>query len=92
MNLNNITMTIMPTDKLIQRLEREIIALQDEQTAILKKKYSLEDELRLQKKRIADLELRETDAVEGKKGWQKVSAFLLAIWLLVLSLLGIERK
>jgi hypothetical protein len=78
--------------KLIEKLEREIIALQDEQTAILKKKYSLEDQLRLQKKRIADLELRETDAVEGKKGWQKFSAFLLAIWLLVLSLLGIERK
>ncbi len=79
-------------EKLIEKLEREIIALQDEQTAILKKKYSLEDQLRFQKKRIADLELRETSAVEGKKGWQKVSAFLLAIWLLVLSLLGVERK
>jgi hypothetical protein len=82
----------METNKIIERLEKEIVALQDEQTAILKKKYKLEDSLREQKKIIADLKLRETNAVDGEKGWQKVSALLLAIWVLFMSLFGNDDR
>jgi len=82
----------MTPEKIIERLEKEIVALQDEQTAILKKKYKLEDSLREQKKIIADLKLRETNAVDGKKGWQKVSALLLAIWVLFMSLFGNDDR
>lgn len=80
------------TQRAIKRLELEITSLQDEQTALLRKKYHLEDELRAKKKRIAELELRETEADRGKKIWQKVTALLLAIWVLFLSLFGVERK
>lgn len=81
----------MKTEKAIKRLELELTALQDEQTALLRKKYHLEDELRAKKKLIAELEMRETDATEGKKAWQKITAILLAAWLLFLSLTGIKR-
>ena len=80
------------TDRAIKRLELEITALQDEQTALLRKKYHLEDELRQKKKRIAELELRETEASKGKKTWQKITALLLAVWVLFLSLFGVEKK
>lgn len=80
------------TQRAIKRLELEITSLQDEQTALLRKKYHLEDELREKKKRIEELELRETEAYKGKKIWQKVTALLLAIWVLFLSLFGVERK
>lgn len=80
------------TERAIKRLEMEITALQDEQTALLRKKYHLEDELRSKKKRIAELELRETEANNGKKVWQKLTALMLAIWVLFLSFFGIEKK
>lgn len=80
------------TDRAIRRLEMEITSLQDEQTALLRKKFLLEDELREKKRLIEDLQLRETEAREGKKAWQKAAALLVAVWVVVLSFFGIEKK
>jgi septal ring factor EnvC (AmiA/AmiB activator) len=79
-------------DKRIKRLEEEIISLQDEQTALLKKKYIMEDEIRRHNEKIKRLQVNENEEREGKKAWQKATALLLAAWVLFLSLMGIERK
>jgi septal ring factor EnvC (AmiA/AmiB activator) len=79
-------------DKRIKRLEEEIISLQDEQTALLKKKYIMEDEIRKHNEKIKRLQVNENEEREGKKAWQKATALLLAAWVLFLSLMGIERK
>lgn len=80
------------TDRTIKRLEKEIVALQDEQTALLRKKYMLEDEIRKHNKRIKELENKGMEAEHGKKTWQKLTAFILAVWVVFLSLFGVDRK
>lgn len=80
------------TERTIKRLENEIVILQDEQTALLRRKWLLEDEIRKQRKRIEELEMGNMEEKEKKGAWQKLTALLLAIWLLFLSTLGIDRK
>lgn len=80
------------TERTIKRLENEIVILQDEQTALLRRKWQLEDEIRKQRKRIQELEMGNMEEKEQKGAWKKLTALLLAIWLLFLSTLGIDRK
>lgn len=80
------------TERTIKRLEKEIVILQDEQTALLRRKWLLEDEIRKQKKRIQELEMGHKEEVERKGAWRKAAALLLALWTLFLSLFHIERK
>lgn len=80
------------TERTIKRLENEIVILQDEQTALLRRKWQLEDEIRKQRKRIQELEMGNMEEKEKKGAWRKLTALLLAIWLLFLSTLGIDRK
>jgi predicted RNase H-like nuclease (RuvC/YqgF family) len=78
--------------RIIKKLENEIVLLQDEQTALLRRKWQLEDEVRQQKKRIQELEMGNMEEKEKIGAWKKLTALLLAIWLLFLSTLGIDRK
>lgn len=80
------------TERAIKKLENEIVLLQDEQTALLRRKWQLEDEVRKQKERIKELEMDNMEEKERKGAWKKLTALLLAIWLLFLSTLGIDRK
>jgi hypothetical protein len=80
------------TERAIKKLENEIVLLQDEQTALLRRKWQLEDEVRQQKKRIQELEMGNMEEKEKIGTWKKLTALLLAIWLLFLSTLGIDRK
>ena len=80
------------TERTIKRLENEIVLLQDEQTALLRRKWQLEDEVRKQRKRIQELELGNKEETERKGAWRKAAAILAAVWALVLSLFHIERK
>jgi hypothetical protein len=80
------------TERAIKKLENEIVLLQDEQTALLRRKWQLEDEVRQQKKRIQELEMGNMEEREKQGAWKKLTALLLAIWLLFLSTLGIDRK
>lgn len=80
------------TERAIKKLENEIVLLQDEQTALLRRKWQLEDEVRQQKKRIQELEMGNMEEKEKIGAWKKLTALLLAIWLLFLSTLGIDRK
>lgn len=80
------------TERAIKKLENEIILLQDEQTALLRRKWQLEDEVRKQKKRIEELEMGNMEERERKGAWRKAAALLLALWTLFLSMFHIERK
>jgi hypothetical protein len=78
--------------RIIKKLENEIVLLQDEQTALLRRKWQLEDEVRQQKKRIQELEMENKEESDRKGVWKKVVALLLALWTLFLSIFHIERK
>jgi len=80
------------TERAIKKLENEIVLLQDEQTALLRKKWQLEDEIRKQRKRIQELEMGNMEETQKKGVWQKATAVLAAIWALVLSMFHIEHK
>jgi predicted nucleic acid-binding Zn-ribbon protein len=80
------------TERAIKKLENEIVLLQDEQTALLRKKWQLEDEIRKQRKRIQELEMGNMEETKKKGVWQKATAVLAAIWALVLSMFHIEHK
>lgn len=80
------------TERAIKKLENEIVLLQDEQTALLRRKWQLEDEVRKQRKRIQELEMGHKEETQKKGIWKKIAAILLALWTLFLSLFHIERK
>lgn len=80
------------TEKTIKRLENEIVILQDEQTALLRRKWQLEDEIRKQRKRIKELEMGNHEEKERKGAWRKLAAVLVAAWALILSLFNIDKK
>jgi len=80
------------TERAIKKLENEIVLLQDEQTALLRRKWQLEDEVRKQKERIKELEMDNMEEKERKGAWRKAAALLLALWTLFLSMFHIERK
>lgn len=80
------------TERTIKKLENEIVLLQDEQTALLRRKWQLEDEVRKQRKRIEELEMGHREEKERKGAWKKAAALMLALWTLFLSMFHIERK
>jgi hypothetical protein len=80
------------TERTIKRLENEIIHLQDEQTALLRRKWQLEDEIRKQKKRIQELEMGHREEKDRKGAWKKLAAILVAAWAVVLSLFNMDKK
>jgi hypothetical protein len=80
------------TERAIKKLENEIVLLQDEQTALLRKKWQLEDEIRKQRKRIQELEMGNMEETQKKGVWQKATAVLVAMWALILSLFNIDHK
>ena len=80
------------TERTIKRLENEIIHLQDEQTALLRRKWQLEDEIRKQRKRINELEMEHREEKDRKGAWKKLAAILVAAWAVVLSLFNMDEK
>ena len=80
------------TERAIKKLENEIVLLQDEQTALLRRKWQLEDEVRRQRKRIEELEMGNKQEAERKGAWKKAVALLLALYTLFLSFFHIEKK
>jgi hypothetical protein len=76
----------------IKLLEKEIIALQDEQTELLRRRWKLDAQIAEQRKRIEELEMGHIQEKEKKNLWQKTAAVLLAAWLLFLSLFSNEKE
>lgn len=78
--------------EIIKNLEKEIVILQDDQTAMIKQKWRLEDDVRKHQDRIRELEVKELNAKKKVSTWKKVTAVLVAAWALVLSLFNFDKK
>jgi predicted nucleic acid-binding Zn-ribbon protein len=76
----------------IKLLERDVVNLQNEQTALIKEKWRLRSEINKQKALIEHLRRQSMEEKERKSAWQKVAAVLAAVWALFISLFHIERK
>lgn len=79
-------------ERTIKILEDEIVKLQDEQTDLIRRRWKLEAQITEQRDRIKELENEHIEEQEKKGLWQKTTAFLLAIWVLFLSLFGHEKE
>jgi hypothetical protein len=79
-------------DPVIKKLEDEIVELEQCQVALLKRKNRMEEELRRQKAKIADLELITHSESQKLSLWKKVALILAASWAVFLSFVGFERK
>ena len=76
----------------IKQLEKEVVALDVQQTELIRKKWALEDKIRNQEYIIA---LLSVNAEEGEKRlsfWKKAAILLAASWGIMLSLFSIEKK
>ena len=80
------------TERIVKSLENEIVILQNEQAALIRNKWRLEEEIRKQKALAERLKAQTTEETERKGAWRKVAALMLALRTLFLSLFHIERK
>jgi predicted nucleic acid-binding Zn-ribbon protein len=78
--------------RVIRRLEDEIVSLDRDYTALLRKKWLLEEKMREQKDQIAELEITTHSEVKKRSFWKKVAIVLVASWGVFLSLCGFDRK
>lgn len=81
-----------PSERVIKKLENEIVVLEQDLTAIIRKKYKMEEEIRQQKAKIEDLELATRSEVAKQSTWKKIALLLGAAWAVFLSFCGFERK
>lgn len=80
------------TERALKQLENEIVFLEQQQTELLRKKWSLEERLRKQQERIEELENKTEKEEKGHSFWKKTALILTAFWALVVSLLATEDK
>ena len=78
--------------RIIKKLENEIISLDRDYTALLRKKWRMEEEIRKQKAQIADMETEVRSESEKRSVWKKIALILAASWAVFLSFCGVERK
>jgi len=76
----------------IRRLEDEIVSLDRDYTALLRKKWLLEEQMRLHKQQIADLEITTHTEVQKRSFWKNIALLLAATWGVFLSVCGLDRK
>jgi septal ring factor EnvC (AmiA/AmiB activator) len=81
-----------PSERVIKKLENEIVVLEQDLTAIIRKKYKMEEEIRQQKAKIEVLELTTRSEVAKQSTWKKIALLLGAAWAVFLSFCGFERK
>ena len=81
-----------PSQRIIKRLENEIVSLERDFTALIRKKYKMEEEIRVQKAKIENLELTTQSEVKKQSVWKKVAIILATSWGIFLSFFGIDRK
>jgi hypothetical protein len=80
------------SERVIKKLENEIVVLEQDLTAIIRKKYKMEEEIRQQKAKIEVLELTARSEVAKQSTWKKIVLILAASWGVFLSFCGFERK
>lgn len=78
--------------RIIKKLENEIVSLDRDYTALMKKKWRMEEELRSQKEKIAHLEITMQSEAEKRSLWKKTALILAGVWAIFLSFCGIDKK
>jgi hypothetical protein len=78
--------------RIIKKLENEIVSLDRDYTALLRKKWRMEEEIRNQKAQIVNMETEVRSESEKRSVWKKIAFILAASWAVFLSFWGIERK
>lgn len=81
-----------PSDRIIKKLESEIVELEQSQVALIRKKHKMEEEIRSHKAKIADLELIKHSEAQKSSLWKKVALVLAASWAVFLSFIGVDKK
>ncbi len=78
--------------RIIKKLENEIVSLDRDYTALLRKKWRMEEEIRNQKAQIVNMETEVRSESEKRSVWKKIALLLAASWAVFLSFWGVERK
>jgi len=81
-----------PSHRIIKKLENEIIGLERDYTALLRKKWKMEDEIRTQKEKISDLEIVKKSESNKKNTWKKIALVLAGVWAVFLSFFASDKK
>lgn len=76
----------------IKQLTKEVVALDVQQTELVRKKWALEDKIRNQEYVIALLSVNIEEKKKSLSVWKRVAILLAASWALVLSFFNIDRK
>lgn len=82
----------LATENLIKHLEKQIADMDTDYVSLLRRKWRLEDEIRVQKEKIARLELVSSERREKYSFWKKLAILLAASWAVFLSFCGLDRK
>jgi hypothetical protein len=78
--------------RIIKKLENEIVTLDRDYTALIKKKWRMEEDIRKQKELIEKLEDTNLSEIKKRSLWKKIALLLAASWAVFLSFCGIDRK
>jgi hypothetical protein len=80
------------SQRIIKKLENEIVSLERDYTTLLRKKWKMEDEIRVQKDKINHLEMIKTEEGNKRSMWKKIALILASAWALFLSFFYPEKK
>jgi hypothetical protein len=81
-----------PSYRIIKKLENEIVLLERDYTALLRKKWKMEDEIRTQKEKISDLEIVKKSESDKRNIWKKIALVLAGVWAVFLSFFASDKK
>jgi hypothetical protein len=81
-------------ERIIKKLESEVVFLEQQQTELLRKKWALEEKNRRQQQNIEELEQKTEQEQKGHSFWKKTALILAAFWAIIVSVLGMgdEKK
>jgi len=80
------------SDRTIKKLENEIVHLERGYTALLRKKWQMEAQIRDQKEKISVLEIVSEKEKSKKSVWAKIALILAASWAVFLSFFDTDKK
>ncbi|NCX94490.1 MAG: hypothetical protein EBX40_07425 [Gammaproteobacteria bacterium] len=81
-----------PSQRIIKKLESEIVGLERDYTALLRKKWKMESEIRTQKEKIVNLEIIKESESNKRSTWKKIALVLAGAWAVFLSFFASDKK
>lgn len=80
------------SQRIIKKLENEIVSLERDYTTLLRKKWKMEDEIRVQKEKIGYLEMVKVEEGNKRSTWKKIALILAGAWAVFLSFFASDKK